>query len=360
MTITDVNETMCRMVGRPRAQLVGSSFSAHFAEPDKAAEGVRLTIERGSVTDYVLTLLAGGDRRLPVSLNAAILRDTAGEVRGIFASARDITAQHQLESKLQASHFYARSLIESNIDALMATDPLGIITDVNQQMETLTGASREQLIGSPFRQYFTDPERAEEGIRRVLRQGRVTNYELTAIARDGRRTVVSYNAVRFNDANGCLQGVFAAARDVTEHKKLERQLREQQNYLRGLIESSVDGLITVDPEGYITDVNDRMCRMTGTSRQELVGSPFADYYTAPEQARESVRRTLDSGYVTEYALTLMGRSRRPVEISFNASVFRDPAGNVRGIFGSARDVTDRLRLEEQLRENQAYNRGLIE
>ncbi len=360
MNITDVNDTMCRMVGRARNQLVGSAFPAYFSDPTRASEGVRLTFEKGSVTNYVLNLQAGDGRELPVSFNAAVFRDTTGQVRGIFASARDIAAQKALEGQLQASQFYTRSLIESNIDALMTTDPLGIITDVNQQMETLTGRTREELVGTPFRTYFTDPQRAENGIRLVLREGRVTNYELTARSLKGHETIVSYNAVTFNDADGSLQGVFAAARDITEQKQLEQQLRDNQTYNRGLIESSVDGLITVDPAGTITDVNDRMCQMTGYARAELVGSAFADYFTDPARARAGVEQTFDAGVVTEYALTLVARSRRQLQVSFNASVFKDPNGSVRGIFASARDITDRVRLEEQLRENQAYNRGLIE
>ncbi len=360
MTITDVNDTMCHMVGRPRNQLIGSPFPDYFTERERAAEGVRLTFQRGSVTNYVLTLQAADGHQVPVSFNAAIFRDPSGEVRGIFASARDITAQKQLEEQLQASQLYTRSLIESNIDALMTTDPLGIITDVNQQMETLTGLTREQLIGSAFRDYFTAPQSAEEGIRLVLRRGRVTNYELTARAKNGRETVVSYNAVTFNDPQGNLQGVFAAARDITEQKQLEQRLREQQAYNRGLIESSVDGLITVDPTGTISDVNDRMCQMSGYTRSELIGSPFADYFTEPERARAGVQQTFEQGVVTEYALTLISRSRRLLQVSFNASVFKDPSGSVRGIFASARDITDRVRLEEQLREQQTYLRGLIE
>ena len=360
MKITDVNETMCRMVGRQRGQLVGSTFQHYFTEPERAAEGVRLTFREGSVANYVLTLEAAAGRRLPVSFNAAVFRDASGTVRGIFASARDITSQKQLEDKLQASQFYTRSLIESNIDALMTTDPLGIITDVNQQMETLTSQTRDQLIGTPFKTYFTDPEAAESGIRQVLTNGRVTNYELTATASGGKDTVVSYNATTFFDKDGKLQGVFAAARDITAQKALDQQLREQQYYLRGLIESSVDGLITVDPDGFITDINDRMCQMTGYGRGELMGTPFSDYFTDPERAREGVRQTFEVGYVTEYALTLLGRSRRLLQVSFNASVFKDQAGRLQGILASARDITDRVRLEEQLREQQTYLRGLIE
>ncbi|MCZ7626010.1 MAG: PAS domain-containing protein [Candidatus Methylomirabilis sp.] len=137
-------------------------------------------------------------------------------------------------------------------------------------------------------------------------------------------------------------------------------MREQQTYLRGLIESSVDGLVTVDPHGTITDVNDRICQMTGYTRGELVGTPFADYFTEPDRAREGVQRTFEAGFVTEYALTLVARTRRLLQVSFNASVFKEPTGAVRGIFASACDITDRVRLEEQLREQQTYLRGLIE
>jgi PAS domain S-box-containing protein len=360
MVITDVNETMCSMVGRQRDQLIGSAFPGYFVESDAAAEGVRLTFKNGAVTNYVLTLQAAGGSPLPVSFNAAIFNDSVGNVRGIFCSARDITAQKQLEVQLQASQSYTRSLIESNIDALMTTDPLGVITDVNQQMEALTGHTRTELIGSPFKRYFTNPDRAEEGIKQVLREGKVTNYELTARGKDGRETVVSYNATTFYDRDNKLQGVFAAARDITEQKKLEQQLREQQTYLRGLIEASVDGLITVDPSGTITDVNDRMCLMTGYDRAELIGTAFAGYFTDSGRATAGVQKTFSDGFVTEYALTLVSRTRRILQVSFNASIFKDQTGKVRGILASARDVTDRGRLEEQMRDQQTYLRGLIE
>ncbi|MDB5908118.1 MAG: putative sensor/response regulator hybrid, partial [Massilia sp.] len=114
----------------------------------------------------------------------------------------------------------------SNIDALMTTDPRGIITDVNHQMESLTGCTRDELIGAPFKNYFTDQKRAEAGIKRVLREGKVTNYELTAMARDGKETVVSYNATTFYDRDRNLKGVFAAARDVTDRKQFEHRLQE--------------------------------------------------------------------------------------------------------------------------------------
>jgi PAS domain S-box-containing protein len=97
---------------------------------------------------------------------------------------------------------------------------------VNKQMEALTGCTRDELIGAPFKNYFTDPERAEAAIKLVLSEKKVTDYELTASARDGKQTVVSYNATTFYDRDRRLQGVFAAARDVTDRKRFESELQE--------------------------------------------------------------------------------------------------------------------------------------
>ncbi|MBI4563729.1 MAG: PAS domain S-box protein [Planctomycetes bacterium] len=358
--ITDVNEQMVKLTGHGRQKLVGTPFAEYFTDPQRATAGVRKTFDEGMVKNYELVVRAKSGAESVVSFNAAIFKDTAGKVAGIFAAARDITEQKRLEQELREQQTYNRGLIESNIDALMTTDPLGVITDVNRQMCEITGRSREDLVGTPFKSYFTDPQRAEDGIRKVLAEGRVTNYELTVRAKDGKQTVVSYNATTFTGQDGRLRGVFAAARDVTDQKRLERELREQQVYNRGLIESSVDAMLTVAPDLTITDVNEQMVNLTGYSRDQLVGSAFQDYFTEPDRASAGVKKTLDEGYVTNYELMLRSRHRREILVSFNASVFKDTAGNVRGIFAVARDVTEQRRLEEQLREQQNYNRGLIE
>src|SRR3954453_21785177 len=176
--------------------------------------------------------MGAGSRRGCRSRRCA-LRDAQGAIIGYLLIGTDNTARKQvdaermlLDQRVRDQQFYTRSLIESNIDALIATDPRGIITDVNKQMEALTGCTRDELIGAPFKGYFTDPERAEAGIKLVLSQRKVTDYELTACARDGKQTVVSYNATTFYDRGRTLQGVFAAARDVTERKRVEAELQQ--------------------------------------------------------------------------------------------------------------------------------------
>ncbi len=169
-------------------------------------EALVFKASRGIEDIYELTYVRKDGSRFPAVVSVTALRDTHNTIIGYLLIGTDNTArklveaeQRKLDQRLRDQQFYTRSLIESNIDALMTTDPRGIITDVNRQMEALTGCTRDELIGAPFKDYFTDPERAEAAIRLVLSDKKVTDYELTACARDGRKTVVSYNATTFYD-----------------------------------------------------------------------------------------------------------------------------------------------------------------
>jgi PAS domain S-box-containing protein len=193
---------------RPVGVMIQVTETAQFHEKTLAMNEALLL---GSLRQHELTEVADS---LNVQLQSEITERKLVEAE-----------QKKLGQRLRDLQFYTRSLIESNIDALMTTDPSGIITDVNKQMEALTGRTRDELIGAPFKSHFTDPKRAEAAIKLVLRERKVTDYELTARARDGKQTVVSYNATTFYDRGRKLQGVFAAARDVTERKEDEAQLR---------------------------------------------------------------------------------------------------------------------------------------
>ncbi|MEX2308987.1 MAG: PAS domain S-box protein [Pirellulales bacterium] len=196
-------------------------------------EALVFKASRGIEDIYELTYIRKDGSRFPAIVSVTALRDEQGGIIGYLLIGTDNTARKQVEAermlldqRVRDQQFYTRSLIESNIDALITTDPRGIITDVNKQMEALTGCTRDELIGAPFKDYFTDPDRAEAGIMLVLGESKLTDYELTARARDGKETVVSYNASTFHDRDRKLQGVFAAARDVTERKRYEQSLQQ--------------------------------------------------------------------------------------------------------------------------------------
>ena len=240
-----------RMLGYMAVEVVNKVTPAEISDPQEViARAKALSLElgttiapgfealvfkasRGIEDIYELTYIRKDGSRFPAVVSVTALRDDQNAIIGYLLIGTDNTARKQaederklLDQRLRDQQFYTRSLIESNIDALMTTDPSGIITDVNKQMEALTGCPREKLIGTPFKDYFTDPDRAGEAIKLVLVQSKVTDYELTALAKDGRQTVVSYNAANFYNRDGELLGVFAAARDVTERKRWDQVLQE--------------------------------------------------------------------------------------------------------------------------------------
>jgi PAS domain S-box-containing protein len=211
------------------------ALSAELATPILPGfEALVFKASRGIEDIYELTYIRKDGSRFPAVVSVTALRDAQNAIIGYLLIGTDNTARKQIEAeqkkldqRLRDQQFYTRSLIEANIDALITTDPSGIITDVNKQMETLTGCTRDELIGAPFKNYFTDSDRAEASIKLVLSEKRVTNYELTARARDGKETVVSYNSTTFYDRDRILQGVVAVARDVTERKRLDQVLQEK-------------------------------------------------------------------------------------------------------------------------------------
>jgi len=214
-----------------RAEALSSELGTPIAP---GFEALAFKAARGIEDIYELTYIRKDGSRFPAVVSVTALRDAQNEIIGYLLIGTDNTArkrieavQAELDQRLRDQQFYTRSLFESNIDASMTTDPSGIITDVNKQMEELTGSTRDELIGAPFKNYFTDPARAEASIKLVLSEKKVTDYELTTRARDGKETVVSYNATTFYDRNRKLQGVFAAARDITERKVLDRILQEK-------------------------------------------------------------------------------------------------------------------------------------
>ncbi|MES1228463.1 MAG: response regulator, partial [Armatimonadota bacterium] len=238
-----------RMLGFEAAEVMNKITPADISDPQELiARATALSVElgteispgfealvfkasRGIEDIYELTYFRKDGSRFPAVVSVTALRDAQEAIIGYLLIGTDNTARKQIEEerltldqKVRDQQFYTRSLIESNIDALITTDPRGIITDVNKQMEALTGCTRDELIGAPFKDYFTDHQRAEAGIKLVLSQSKVTDYELTARARDGKETVVSYNATTFHDRDRKLQGVFAAARDVTERKRVEEEV----------------------------------------------------------------------------------------------------------------------------------------
>ena len=356
-----------RMLGYTAAEVMNQITPADISDPQEViARAKALSVElgtpitpgfdalvfkasRGIEDIYELTYIRKDGSRFPAVVSVTALRDAQDTIIGYLLIGTDNTARKQVEEerkkldqRLRDQQFYTRSLIESNIDALMTTDPSGIITDVNKQMEALTDCTRDELIGAPFKNYFTDPERAEAAIKLVLSEKKVTNYELTARARGGKQTVVSYNATTFYDRDRTLQGVFAAARDVTERNRLDQVLQEKNVELESA--KSVAEQANLAKSDFLSSMSHEL-RSPLNAILGFAQLMESDAQSPTPSQKESIAQILDAGWhllnlineildlavIESGTVSLSGESVSLDEVMLECRAMMEPQANQRGI-----------------------------
>ena len=344
------NEGARRLYGYEPEEVVGKANSSILHIPEDVGTGKHEEIMATALRDGKWEGTISRQRKDKSRFTARVVitprRDSTGKPIGFLLMSKDVSAEIRLTEELKATQFYARSLIEASLDPLVTISPEGKITDVNAASVQVTGIEREQLIGRDFSDYFTEPEKAREGYQRVFAEGYVTDYPLTIRHKDGRLTDVLYNASVYKDDRGEVLGVFAAARDVSAQKQASQ-------YARSLIEASLDPLVTISPEGKITDVNEGSIKVTGVSREKLIGTDFSDYFTEPKKDREGFQRVFAEGFVTDYPLTIRHKAGRLTDVLYNASVYKNDRGDVLGVFAAARDVSAQKKAEAEVAEQRS-------
>ena len=179
-------------------------------------------------------------------------------------------------------------------------------------------------------------------------------YELTYIRKDGSRFPAVLSVTALRDDQGGVIGYLLIATDNTARLQASR-------YARSLLEASLDPLVTISPDGKITDVNEGSIKATGAARAELIGTDFSDYFTEPARAREGYQQVFARGSVIDYPLTIRHRNGALTDVLYNASLYKDSSGTVLGVFAAARDITARRSVEaEQQRLDQALRETNLE
>ncbi|MFA5035037.1 MAG: PAS domain S-box protein [Candidatus Margulisiibacteriota bacterium] len=223
----------------------------------------------------------------------------------------------------------------------------GLMLELNDGYTQLLGYTREESIGQTTTKVsiWANPADRDKFVADLKKSGQVNDFETTLRRKDGSLVTVLDSARAFD-----IQGeayILSTAHDITERKLAEATLRAANAYNRSLIDSSLDPLVTISPEGTITDVNPATEAITGCSRSELIGKDFSDYFTDPERARSGYREVLEKGLVRDYALEIRHKDGQITPVLYNATTYRDEAGKMIGVFAAARDITERKLAEKE-------------
>ena len=278
----------------------------------------------------------------------------------------DITALKTAQLALEDSERSFNYLFENSPLAMWVYEPASLrFLAVNHAALGTYGFSREEFLAM-FLSDMTPPEHRERMVGVIAA---ATPYYLTQgwhhQTKDGRVLDVDVYSHAVNFAGKPARMVVTL--DVTARKNAEARLAAENAerlrmegevlvfnhiaaYSRSLIEASLDPLVTISPEGTITDVNEATIKVTGVSRETLLGTDFSKYFTAPEEAREVYQEVFAKGFVTDYPLTIRHENGHFTDVLYNASVYRDAGGNVLGVFAAARDMTAQKRAEAEIAE----------
>ncbi|MGD0518591.1 MAG: MEDS domain-containing protein [Thermoguttaceae bacterium] len=275
--------------------------------------------------------------------------------------------QRKIETALRESEHRYQSLVELSPLAI-AVHRDGKYIYVNPACMRLFGASRpEELLDKNVLDFVhpDDRQAVAERIRQIQNAGIISLLRDSKIIRlDGEMIHISSSGTVINyDGRPAIQAVM---QDNTRQKLAEEalqkanemleqiveqrtaELRTAFRYARNLLEASLDPLATISPGGQITDVNKATEAATGVAREQLIGSDFSAYFTDPEKANEVYHTVLSRGLVTDYPLTIRHASGSTIDVLYNATVYRNEAGDVQGVFAAARDVTEHKRMDKEL------------
>ncbi|MEI6828197.1 MAG: PAS domain S-box protein, partial [Desulfuromonadales bacterium] len=363
--IQDANLTAATMLGVGRGILLQKVLSK-FIHPEDAGNyylRCKQLIKTRELQAWDIRLMRAGG-----SIFWAHMKCTASDDRDDFwIIFTDITERKQAEEALHQASTYNRRLIEAALDPLVTIGPDGRITDTNQATMAITGASREELVGSIFSDYFSDPDTATAGYRKVFLEGTVRDYPLEVAHRDGRLIPVHYNATQFRDSDGNVAGVFAAARDISAQIRYEEALRESEEAYRTVADFTCDWEYWITPDGSMRYTSPSCQLHTGYRADEFRKEPelmgkithpddreLFDCHLPPDQSGlvEGVRKH-------ENDFRIITRSGEVRWFAHVCQPVYSSKGKYLGQRASNRDITGRKQLEAALCTSEEKYRHLI-
>ena len=327
--IMDLNQAKVNVTGLKRDSLLGTDFSRYFTEPEKAQNAYLEVFSKGSFSNIPLTFRHKKGKLTDVLFNGSVFKDTEGKVIGAILVARDISEQ-KWAVELRAAN---KELAFQNNEKEKRAKELSVANiELAFQNKEKEKRARELIVANK-ELVFQNKEKEKRAAELII-----ANKELQYQNREKKKRA---DELAIADIELDFQN-----REKDKRESDNRELMASGNsaklaseYTLSLIEASRDPLVTISPEGKITDMNEALTKITGINREKLKGTDFFDYFTEPKMARKVYKEVFAKGSVADSPLTLRHKSGKLTDVLFNGSVYKDDLGNVLGVVIVARDVT---------------------
>ncbi|MBI2497506.1 MAG: PAS domain S-box protein, partial [Opitutae bacterium] len=332
----------------------GASYEAfinavHPEDRDRVNKAYTDSVRNRMPYDIVHRLLMKDGRIKHVSERCETFYDRAGRPLRSVGTVQDITERHQAAEALRQS--------DARLNFALETSHVGVWELDLQAHTAFRTLTHDRIFGYEkplpgwtyeiFLEHVLPEDRPEvdRKFQTAIRSGTGWNFECRIRRADGKVRWIWATGGHELIAGGKPRRMTGLVQDITGRKEAEEALRQAGAYNRRLIEASLDPLVTIGPDGRITDVNTATEAATGRGRAELIGTDFSDYFTEPGKASAGYRLVFREGAVHDYPLELRHRDGHLTSVLYNASVYRDESGRVIGVFAAARDVTMRRQAE---------------
>lgn len=349
----DCNDALGRMLGYEPAELLQKTWTelTHKDDLTKDVEQFNRVLE-GRQESYSLEkrFLRKDGSVLNALLSVTCLRTEDGSTEYFVALIQDITDRHLAQAALRESEERYRNLIESAQDVIVTVDAQGVITSLNPVFKSITGWSCTEWIGRPFQELVhpDDLHLATDNFFSVMNGHTISNLELRVLCKDGSYRISDLRLSPIKKGHDIL-GVFGIARDITERKKAETDLKASEEKYRSFFENDLSGDFVSTPDGKLLDCNIQFARIFGYETvEEALAMDVVSLYPHPEDRQKLLDRLATEKRLDRITSELRRRDGSPVYVVENLVGFFDESGRLTQLMGYLIDETHRKSLEKQL------------
>ncbi len=350
-----LNHRAADMLGYTVDEILGTEFIKYIAPEvkDKLIERYRMRIDGKNPPEvYESLLMKKNGEIIPVEINAKLIK--YGGESADMAIIRDITDRKQMEKELKEAKNHFQGMFNVMVDPVVIVDSKGKFLEITEKVEELTGYKKEELLGKNFLGTRIVTAKSKRILLKNLFKRmagiKIKPYEIEGLTKDGKKIPFEVNASKIKYKEKTADMV--VLRDISERKKAQLELMKSEERFRKFFENEPEYCYMINLDGTILDINSSALVTLGYTKDELVGKPVTTLYSPKSQkkAKELFEKWNKTGKLKNEELTILTKNHEERIVLLSADSMRDSQGKIIHSISVQRDITDRKKVEKDLKE----------